>query len=110
LPRELRQIALSGVVWIDLRAAQLAIAARLWDLPEIAGYLGTNQSVWQSFYCHLEVDADAKPVLKRALYACVYGMRIANLRALEAVMNSAAGMIAWRDDDERYPPAPAVPQ
>lgn len=82
LPRELRKRALRGCTSLDLRCSQLAIAARVWDIGPIRSFLEAGGAIWEELLGHLRLDPSHKPLLKRALYSTVYGMRPANIHRL----------------------------
>jgi|GEM_PF-3212263 len=62
-------------VWVDydLRAAQLAIIAKEWDLPELKDALESSQSIWAVLGGRLGLAPAMKPALKRAVYSLVFG-------------------------------------
>jgi hypothetical protein len=67
--------AVIGQDWFefDLRNAQLAIAARLWDVSEVDELLQSARSVWDVLLPELAVGRNAKAALKDGLYALQYG-------------------------------------
>ncbi len=67
--------AVIGQDWFefDLRNAQLAIAARLWEVPEVEELLQSARSVWDVLLPELAVGRNAKAALKDGLYALQYG-------------------------------------
>lgn len=74
-PRDLRKMALAGAVECDLRASQLAVVARLWDIPSLQAYLKSGVSVWQDLADGIGVPLeDYKPILKASIYSIVFGM------------------------------------
>lgn len=81
LRSEIRKILTKDWSEYDLTSAQLAIISKLWVLPEVREFLESNQSIWQSLYDHMGFGSlnvpmdDVKPVLKRSLYALIYGMQ-----------------------------------
>ncbi|MGV3723959.1 MAG: hypothetical protein ACO1SX_23950 [Actinomycetota bacterium] len=78
LPRKMRRVALSGGIALDLKACQLAVVAKLWDLPKIQDFLREQQaggpSIWDELHSSLGLDTSAKPILKSGTYASTYGM------------------------------------
>jgi hypothetical protein len=82
LPRRLRKIILAGCVSLDGRACQLAIVAALWGVPELSKFLKGGRSIWKELIHHLGTNEDAKPTLKTAIYAIIFGMRMKKLREL----------------------------
>ncbi len=81
LPRDIRKIAMAGTVECDLKAAQLAIAARLWDIPEMTAFLASGGSIWNELASAAKVPvAECKPILKKTVYSILYGMSRPNLR------------------------------
>ena len=91
LPRAVRKALLAGTWEFDLANAQLAIAAREWQIPDIQCFLRTGRSVWAELAVALgrEVD-EVKPTLKPALYSILFGAGRKRLRAL-LVKGEAAG-------------------
>lgn len=75
LHRSLRKIICQDWVTADLKSAQLAIVARVWNVPMIRDYLQTERDVWKDLTEHmgLEYGEDAKDILKTALYALLFG-------------------------------------
>lgn len=70
----------------DLRNAQLAIVASLWNVPAVTAFLIHGGRIWEELCQHLDWPQDAahkKPV-KTALYAIIYGARDRNLPQLIA--------------------------
>jgi hypothetical protein len=85
LPRALRKAALAGGVEMDIRSSQLAIVAKLWDLPTVTEFLRKGLSIWEELAGALGMEVDmAKPTLKEAVYATAYGMGRARIRSLVA--------------------------
>jgi hypothetical protein len=81
LKREVRNALIQGWQKADLRSAQLAINAMLWDVPEIKTFLQKrHRSIWEELYEHFKLNnkeaTRAKPALKTALYAACYGMGV----------------------------------
>ena len=72
LPREIRKQLLSGFVTLDLKSAQLAIAARVWEIPELQARLEKGNH-WAMLQNELGTDAAQKPALKTATYALLFG-------------------------------------
>ena len=81
-------------VWLDLSSAQLAIVEKQWNVPVLRRYLPSlegdppEETIWEALLCHLddagaklafekqeraEDFAAAKYVLKRFLYAAIFG-------------------------------------
>lgn len=81
LPREIRMILERGWYDFDLTNAQLAICARLWDIPEIKDFLRKGGKIWVELLTHLgwPVDDLHKPPVKTALYAIIFGVSRKNL-------------------------------
>jgi hypothetical protein len=61
----------------DLKSSQLAICARLWEVPVVLRFLETGQSIWSYLAQSIDVPTnhflEAKPILKKALYSVCYG-------------------------------------
>ncbi|MBI4785384.1 MAG: hypothetical protein HY785_29380 [Oscillatoriophycideae cyanobacterium NC_groundwater_1537_Pr4_S-0.65um_50_18] len=91
LSREIRK-QITGAWWsVDLRSAQLSIAAREWNVPVVMEFLRTGESVWKVLFESCELDYDLKNnnpelfeslknPLKKALYSLMYGMEIADIK------------------------------
>lgn len=79
-PRALRKKLFDGLIEADLKAAQLSIVARLWDVESLQALLREGKSVWQVLadYARLPL-ATYKPQLKRTMYSIVFGMAKVNL-------------------------------
>ncbi len=75
LPREVRKRLTQDWVSVDLKSAQLAIVARLWDIPLVEGFLASGESVWGYLQDELELvrSEENKAIVKQALYATVFG-------------------------------------
>ncbi|MDT0631324.1 hypothetical protein [Rubrivirga litoralis] len=77
LKKEVRHALMAGCVEFDLKSAQLAIIARLWDVPVVARFLEGGGDIWGALYAHLGIapkdQAATKPTLKTALYALCFG-------------------------------------
>lgn len=82
LPRDLRKMALAGCYEFDLKSAQLAVVARIWDIPTLQTFLEGGGSIWKELSQAGGVDQDTyKPILKRTIYSIVFGMGWRNYRA-----------------------------
>jgi hypothetical protein len=80
LPRELRKAALHGCVSLDAHACQLAVVAKLWDVPQVSDFLTARKSIWDELLGAMGVSADKKPSVKEALYSIIFGMGVVNVR------------------------------
>lgn len=80
LPRELRKLAFSGCYSLDLKSAQLAIAAKLWELPVTIEFPQNGGDIWRELCSHCQIDMNEKPIIKKTLYSCLFGMSLRNLR------------------------------
>lgn len=70
---------------MDMQSCQLAIVAKLWEVPALYNLLASGRSIWEELARYLGVDpARSKPVLKRAAYSVCYGMGVAKLHKLLA--------------------------
>jgi hypothetical protein len=74
LSRQLRKTILKGTVGIDLKSAQLAIVAKLWNVKSVLRFLDDGGSIWRELLDWLGLDEGCKPLLKRAIYALIFGM------------------------------------
>jgi len=75
LHRDVRKVLTQDWITADLRSAQLAIVAKVWDVPEIKDYLAAGASIWPDLCTHMGVPftPDHKATMKRALYAITFG-------------------------------------
>ncbi len=82
LHRSVRKVITQGWVTADLQSAQLAIVARVWDVPMIRDYLESGRSIWLDLCDHmgLEFTEDSKDVMKTALYALLFGSGVRTLQ------------------------------
>jgi hypothetical protein len=94
LPRDIRKIALTGGVECDLRAAQLAVAAKVWELPITAELLRSKKSIWDELAAAAGLPViECKAILKKTLYSVIFGMTQTNLRRkLEHGTDGLAGI------------------
>ena len=80
LPRDIRKIAFSGCSECDLRSAQLAVVAKIWDIPILDEFLRAEKSIWAELHGYAQLPNLAyKPILKRTVYSIVFGMKRENL-------------------------------
>jgi len=83
LPREFRKIALTGCHSLDLKSAQLALAARYWKIQPLTDFLekalSSNTSYWDEILTHLKLSPAGKGAIKRATYAMLFGRTRKNL-------------------------------
>lgn len=86
-----RKVLLRGWYNFDLSSAQLAIAARLWDIPVVQEFLDSGEKIWVSLMNHLGIDPEIKSSdpemyeqikkpMKNALYQCIFGMPVKGVR------------------------------
>lgn len=80
LPRELRKLALRGAIQLDLRACQLAVVAKLWDIPVLQAFLAQGKSIWKELLTYTGLGEEFKPILKRSIYSILFGMGRRRLR------------------------------
>lgn len=91
LKKQVRNVLLSGWYDFDIRNAQLAICAHLWDVPTAVQFLNTGVSIWDELMRHLRISSrirqtdpatygDIKGSLKATLYSCMFGMAIRDIR------------------------------
>ena len=90
--RHVREILTQGWAWVDLRSAQLAVAARDWNVRPVLDALESDVDIWAELIATIcgpggpqpEI-ADAtdyatfKGIVKPFLYAAIYGMSIRRL-------------------------------
>lgn len=87
LRREVRKALTKGWYEFDLANSQLAIVAKLWDIPLVQEFLMSNTSIWPVLFKHygynsaiLKVKNELKyntmkDVFKTSLYSLVFGMK-----------------------------------
>jgi len=80
LRRNIRKKLTQDFTTVDLRCAQLAIVARIWNIPLIEEFLATGKNVWEhlakelnSPYEDEDEKDNTKAGLKKMVYALVYG-------------------------------------
>jgi hypothetical protein len=76
LPREIRKLLTTCAGWktFDLKAAQLAIIAKLWNIPELLAFLESGRSIWTELQEYLGLTPADKDFLKHeAVYPITYG-------------------------------------
>jgi hypothetical protein len=66
-----------GWTCLDLKSAQLAIAAREWNVKSIQDLLKGGKDIWA--YLQSKVDV-SKPILKTAIYSIVFGANVKKAR------------------------------
>ncbi len=92
LKGSIRKTLCKGWYDADLKSAQLAIIAVLWDIPYVYTMLTKTTGVWNYFLDYFGVDVQYRQQLKEAvkepLYSCAYGMGRKNLQKM-ADMNLA---------------------
>ena len=79
---DLRQVLIPDWPELDLSSAQLAIAAKDWNLPSVRRFLDEGRSIWQSLYTHMQPGgplAAVKPALKKGMYSTVFGAAKKNI-------------------------------
>lgn len=81
LSRSVRKVLTAGWTEMDLKQAQLAIVGKLWNIPEVNDFLQSGKSFWKELSndISIELTNDSKDKLKRASYACIFGMSQRNL-------------------------------
>jgi hypothetical protein len=81
LPSEIRKVLFQNLYEIDLHAAQLAIVAKKWEIPELLTFLQTEANIWQMWADYLDEPLDnCKGLLKTTIYSLVFGMGESNAR------------------------------
>lgn len=83
LPKHIRDALLKGTIQMDMKSCQLAIVAKLWEVPALFDFLAAGRSIWKELAGWMKVDVDTfKPILKDTIYATCYGMGEKKLLAL----------------------------
>lgn len=85
IKKEVRQAFCKGLLELDITSCQCAIAAGLWHIESIQKILQAGKSLWTALLDWMEVPhmkwEIAKPILKEAVYAILYGMKTANVES-----------------------------
>jgi hypothetical protein len=83
LHRKVRAVFTRGLVSLDLKSSQLAIAAALWDIPVIQDMLASNIDIWnhlwEALHCPADLQTLKDTVLKKTVYSIMFGMSRENL-------------------------------
>lgn len=79
LPREIRERALAGAVELDLTACQLAVVAKVWDIPELEKPL-RRFDFWDDLLFKSGLEPTDKPAIKTTIYSIIFGMSQRKLR------------------------------
>ena len=74
LKKEVRKALTKGWYEADLKSAQLAIVAKLWNIPEVISFLQSGKSFWKEMMAYLNVDDSAKSLIKDHTYGVIFGM------------------------------------
>ena len=75
LPRALRKRLVEHMGWysLDLAHAQLAIVAKIWEIPELSEFLTAGGKFWREILDYMGYAEPYKDLLKRGTYALVFG-------------------------------------
>ncbi len=71
LQSEVRKVLTHGLLEADLKNAQFAIAATLWNIPSIKKFLKDGGNMWEYLY---QLGTTDKDKLKTVLYSLMFGM------------------------------------
>lgn len=91
LPGSVRRALTPQWIDFDLKSAQLAVAAGLWDVPKVSAFLDSGGSIWSEISGHLGLPTDPVPAavkkpIKEFVYAAMYGKA---RRALSRTLTTA---------------------
>ena len=80
LNKKVRKVLTQDWTTYDLKSAQLAIVSTLWDVKEVQAFIQEDGSIWETLFNHMPfvqgtVLSEVKPILKKALYALVFGKK-----------------------------------
>lgn len=75
LSKPCRKILFKGCIEMDIKNCQLTIAAYVFDIPSAKAFLGRGTSIWDVLLDWMELPYEAKPMIKKALYSLIYGMK-----------------------------------
>ena len=73
LPSEYRMYILQDCISFDLSQAQLRINCGLWKVKSILEILNSGVSFWDKILGDLQLTAESKDTIKKAIYATCYG-------------------------------------
>lgn len=73
LQRDVRHMMTRDWLTADLRCAQLAILAKLWEVEPVSDFLRSHRSIWVELLEWMGYEPRLKPILKNAIYALVFG-------------------------------------
>lgn len=95
LTRPVRELITSNWLELDLAKAHLAIAAQQWDIPALRDALIDGADIWQDLQ---KATGQPKSVLKRLVYALVYGAtaqrRDSKPARLDIILEKEGGLAA----------------
>lgn len=74
LKKEVRKVLTTGWFEGDLKSAQLAIVARLWNIKEVKDFLKSGKSFWKEMESFLSASEEDKSVIKDFTYGIIFGM------------------------------------
>lgn len=75
LQRNIRHSLTKGWTEFDLKSCQLAIASKLWGIPDVEQYLRAGNSIWTDLFIFFGIEPSdkVKEIFKKSLYAMMYG-------------------------------------
>jgi len=96
LKRDVRKAVTKGLVSLDINHAQISIAAKLWSIPSVQVLLRRDINIWQYLMSHLvsTPQQELKDVLKKGMYALMYGMSAHNLIEGNATFDGLRALLA----------------
>jgi hypothetical protein len=83
IQRDLRKVLTQDWIELDLQNAQLAIAAKYWNISELQTFLETGKSMWNELFSYFGLEFNEyikQHIFKKAVYALMYGMGKDNLK------------------------------
>ena len=104
-PRHMRRILLGGCYELDLKACQIAIAAEVLNCPQVRAFLQSGDDFWDAIIAQCFPGQDVKDTLKSAMYACLFGCSVKNIKDIIAQVDadcpgtSKAGWKRFRQHD-----------
>jgi len=88
LKRAVRKVYTGDWSEADLKCAQLAICARLWEVPSVLEFLYSGQNIWKHFCKEMGIPEPqwepSKRPLKEAVYSLTFVMEPVRIRSLLA--------------------------
>jgi len=89
LPKALRDALLKGTIPMDMRSCQLAIVAKLWEVPRLLDFLASRKSIWRELADWMKVDVETTG-RGASVRSAVFAPRISEPQHLDGLGRRAA--------------------